>query len=123
MPEALDLTMPEWTTAAPIGSSASSIGAAWCRSNRCFRTRRPRAGVFKSLRMVDVPASRPSARRASHSCSTWSAAIFGAYDYENNQRLISEFMLLISKKNGKSTIAAGIMVTALIINWRDSPSC
>ncbi|WP_151815092.1 terminase large subunit [Acinetobacter soli] len=76
--------------------------------------------VFKKLTLVDV-AGKP---RVGEVTGQWVfdfvGAVFGAYDYQNNERLINEFFLLISKKNTKSTIAAGIMLTAIILNDRFS---
>lgn len=76
--------------------------------------------VFRQLRVVDV-AGRPTMGEI---CRPWMidfvSAVFGSYDAETGRRLITEYFLLISKKNSKSTGAAGIMLTALIRNWRDS---
>lgn len=76
--------------------------------------------IFKELKIVDAPGS-PTFGEA---CDQWVfdlvASIFGAYDPESGRRLITEWIVLIPKKNSKSTIAAGIMMTALILNWRQS---
>jgi phage terminase large subunit-like protein len=76
--------------------------------------------VFKSLRIVDAPGS-PTFGEA---CEQWVfdlvASVFGAYDAESGRRLITEWFVLVPKKNSKSTIAAGIMLTALVLNWRQS---
>lgn len=76
--------------------------------------------IFKELKIVDAPGS-PTFGEC---CAQWVfdlvASIFGSYDQESGRRLITEWFVCLPKKNSKSTIAAGIMMTALIRNWRES---
>lgn len=74
--------------------------------------------IFKQLRLVDVPGEPMMGEVTREWVYEFVAAIFGAYEPTSGIRLIQEFFLLISKKNMKSTLAAGVMLTALILNWR-----
>lgn len=76
--------------------------------------------VFKELIVVDVVGKPTIGEITAQWVFDFVAAIFGAYDYQSGQRLINEFFLLISKKNTKSTMAAGIMLTAIILNSREA---
>jgi phage terminase large subunit-like protein len=74
--------------------------------------------VFKRLRVPDI-VGNPTYGEA---CGEWVfdlvRAVFGSYDPETKRRMIREFFLLVPKKNGKSSLAAAIMVTAAIVNER-----
>lgn len=76
--------------------------------------------VFKQLRIVDILGSPTFGEVTREWVYDFVAQIFGSYNAETGRRLMQEYFMLISKKNTKSTTAAGIMLTALILNWRQS---
>lgn len=119
--------MPTWSTACPD----------WKERIRKRRTLIPfsplfpasaqaKMEVFTSLSIADLGINPATGRTwtIGESADTWlldfAAAIFGAYDPETGQQKVREGLLLVSKKNTKSTIAAGIMLTELICGWRPS---
>ncbi|HFK1829529.1 TPA: terminase large subunit [Pseudomonas aeruginosa] len=110
----------EWTTACPDWADRLIRGDSIIPPPIFLEMAEQALDVFKQLKIVDAPGS-PTFGEA---CAPWVfdlvASIFGAYDPETGRRLITEWFILIPKKNSKSTIAAGIMMTALILNWRQS---
>ena len=76
--------------------------------------------VFSSLRIVDLPGWPTFGEVSRPWIKNLVMAIFGSYDEESGRMLIRQFFIFISKKNIKSTLAAGLILTALILNWRDT---
>ncbi len=74
--------------------------------------------IFTLLKLPDV-MDQP---RMGDVCGDWMldivSALFGSFDRKHNKRHIQEYFLLVPKKNSKSTSAAGIMLTAILMNRR-----
>lgn len=113
--------MPEWSTACTDWEQRIVAGHPLIALPPLFPDHADKAmAVFGELRMVDAAGSPRMADTVRPWAADFVRAVFGAYDGDSGRRLIREFLLLVSKKNGKSSIAAGVMLTALILNWRSS---
>jgi len=112
---------PTWTTACPDWEDRIIKGDSLIPFEPLFPDSAAAAlRVKHHLKIVDAPGS-PT---IGESCEPWTddlaGAIFGAYNPDTGVQMLKEIFLLISKKNSKSTIAAAIMLTVLVQNWRQS---
>lgn len=111
----------EWSTACPDWERRIVARESLITFPPLFKDEATAAlAVFDALRMVDAPGGPTMGEVSRPWIREFVASIFGAYDPETGRREITEFFELVSKKNAKSTIAAAIMMTALVRNWRTS---
>lgn len=109
----------EWTTACPDWAERLKRGDSIIPPPIFRDTAEQALTIFKMLRVVDLPGKPTFGECSEQWVFDFVAAIFGASEPDTGKQLIREFFLLISKKNSKSTIAAGIMLTAVILCWRE----
>jgi phage terminase large subunit-like protein len=111
----------QWTTALPDWDQRIVAGQSLLPCGPLFPDEASASlGIFGGLRLSDVPGG-PTIDAVSRSwVMDFARAVFGSYNPETGERLIRYFFLLVAKKNSKSTLAAAIMLTALIRNWRRS---
>ncbi|HAV1837550.1 TPA: terminase large subunit [Enterobacter hormaechei subsp. steigerwaltii] len=111
--------MSEWSTACPDWESRLIKGESIIPPPIFPHQAEQALSIFKELRVSDLPGKPTFGECSEEWVFDFVNAIFGGYEAETGKQLIREYGLLISKKNTKSTIAAGIMLTALILCWRE----
>ena len=117
----VSLTRPVWSTACRDWEQRIVDGATLTPCPPLFPAA-AEAGmeVFSQLQIVDAGVTFGDSLPW---VTEFAEGIFGSYcnvegHPDEGRRLIKTFFMLIAKKNTKSTIAAGIMLTVLIQNWR-----
>lgn len=125
--------MEAWTTACPDWRERIKQGRSLMPCGPLF-PEQARAGmeVFNSLLAVGIPnpdnevdeLGRPKPPTYGQVCRPWiseiAEVIHGAYDAETGERLIREALIKVPKKNWKSGFVAGLILSLMVLNWRQS---
>lgn len=78
--------------------------------------------IFNKLRLHDVPGTPSMEEAGGEWFKDIIRVLFGSLDPVTRARAIRELMLLVPKKNSKTTYGALLMVTALLMNFRPNAS-
>lgn len=110
---------PAWNTAVPDWEERILNGRSLIPDLPIFDTVADKAlRIFKRLKVPDIPGTPTFGEICDDWVLDFVRVIFGSYNPETKRRMLREFFLLVPKKNGKSAISAGIIVTAAIMNER-----
>lgn len=106
--------VPDWEERIVSGKSIiPTLPLDQARADRALR-------LFKQLVVPDIPGTPTYGEVCDDFVFELVRAVFGAFEPDTAARIIREYFLLIPKKNGKTSIAAAIMVVAMMMNERPS---
>ncbi len=107
-----DLSCPDWADRLRTGRSlVPDLPIDRARGDRAV-------AVFNKLRLADVPETPTLAEAGGDWFRDIVRALFGSQDPVTRARAIRELLLLVPKKNSKTTNGALLMLTALLLNER-----
>lgn len=120
-PKAKEILIPEWSTSCPDWEQRIVDGDSLVACKPIFPDVAKHAfKVFSRLNVVDAIGAPTLGSSLTQTDKDIIDCLFGSLDLTTGRRHIKEFFYLTPKKNGKSTRWAGVMLTALILNDRES---
>lgn len=111
--------MQEWDTSCRDWRERITAGQSLCPALPLHEKQAALAvAVFDRLRLPDVPGNPTLAEAGGDWFRELVQALFGSYDEATKQRHIRELFLMVPKKSSKTTYAAALLLTAVLVSPR-----
>lgn len=111
--------MQEWDTSCRDWRERITAGQSICPALPLHEKQAALAvAVFDRLRLPDVPGNPTLADAGGDWFRELVRALFGSYDEATKQRHIRELFLMVPKKSSKTTYAAALLLTAVLVSPR-----
>ena len=108
-----------WDTSVPDWQERIQSGASLCPALPLNEAKAALAlAVFERLRLPDVPGTPPLSEAGGEWFREIVRALFGSYDEAAKTRHIRELFLMVPKKSSKTTYAAALLLTAVLVSPR-----